>query len=322
MHENNFPIEIPVKFASQSSNKESASIGLSISRDHADVSLVEEVFCAKRVTAELELGDKGRTKPLPGMESESPKRLTSVFDAKSYGSKAKEFTTRLVGAVALAAKLSQFAGRNGVLTITGIDALPEKERAPKASKKITKETGRGAETAEPKGKGHDDPISALGLSESLTGKLLEAGYSRVGELIGRINTDELWYRKIKGVGKTNVDKITDALTDWYAKNPQDEPEEPAEAPKIHEPSSDVPDDPEMLPIGDLVNYGMTAKQCQIVVEHITEVQGRGLMHDLLDWVDTDGTKLEEIPKLGPSAVLRLKEALAAWEEAHPAEPAM
>lgn len=63
------------------------------------------------------------------------------------------------------------------------------------------------------------PIADLGLSESFTEKLTAAEIATVGDLVGRINADELWHRKIKGVGEKRVDELIDALNAWRQEHP-------------------------------------------------------------------------------------------------------
>ncbi|MHC4880699.1 MAG: hypothetical protein ACYTGL_29960 [Planctomycetota bacterium] len=71
-----------------------------------------------------------------------------------------------------------------------------------------------AEPVEPSSKDPaiEAPLSELGLSGSLTGKLESADIDTVAELEGAMSKDRL--RKIQGVGPSAIDKISDAVINW------------------------------------------------------------------------------------------------------------
>jgi hypothetical protein len=117
-------IDVPVKFGNQSANKQSASIGISIDREHADPMTAAAYFCAKSLTVELWIGD-GLQRRLPGTD-DTPDPIEATFDAKSFGCKLNEITTRFVGTHSLATRLAEFAGKSGRLLIKKVDDAPEK----------------------------------------------------------------------------------------------------------------------------------------------------------------------------------------------------
>lgn len=205
----------PVAFTGVSANRETVSIGIKIDREHAKSKSMEECFCGHRLEAELRLGDG--SPQLPGMEGER-EPIEATFDAMRYSAGRNEFTTRLRTTKDIdLGELSELAGKKGRLLVHHVEDLPDDEPGEDLD-------GAATANATPLGKGSKDPVSALGLSQAITERLENYGLKTVGELIDLINTDEIWHRKIKGIGEVTIDKVTNALNDWYAKNP-----EPAEA---------------------------------------------------------------------------------------------
>lgn len=73
----------------------------------------------------------------------------------------------------------------------------------------------------PSGKGDpadSAPVEDLDLGKRITEGMHAADLKTIGSLIKFIATDEWWHRKIKGVGESGVDKITDALNAWRENN--------------------------------------------------------------------------------------------------------
>ena len=76
------------------------------------------------------------------------------------------------------------------------------------------------------------PLSAIGLTEKQVEKFAAAEIGTVEELEARMASDEWWHRKIKGVGESTIDKISDKLVEYRKAHPVEEPatEQPTEQP--------------------------------------------------------------------------------------------
>lgn len=86
----------------------------------------------------------------------------------------------------------------------------------------------------------NEPLSALvefGMTDDKINKILEAqpDINTVRALRDFINADDQWHRKIKGLGETWIDKLTDALTAYYTAHPEqsaDSESEPAHGEEV------------------------------------------------------------------------------------------
>ena len=220
-------LNVPCSFGTVGFGKDTARIGIKVSREQLGLERADELLCGMRLTGKL-TADK--TDPdqmqLPGMEG-SHESVSGSFDVKSISLKPDEIG---FGATFSVATVDQHAlialrSRTGRIVITDAEELQDDVKSddgddhedigplakPLKGQKTISHLGAAEKLGDP---GADRPLTdliPLGLTAAKV-KLVVAAVG--GETIGHLETamrkNEWWHRDIKGFGETWVTKLQDA----------------------------------------------------------------------------------------------------------------
>lgn len=128
--ENMEKVELPVAFGSVSIGKTSARLGVSVHAGKLTPTKANNWFVGSRLTGTI-IARLGKGQPdqasIPGLDKDP--KIKGVFDVKSVGMTPTHYNFGLTFSLDKLdiEQLSHFAGREGVLTITDVDDIPEPE---------------------------------------------------------------------------------------------------------------------------------------------------------------------------------------------------
>ena len=130
-------LDLPASFGSVSFGKKTARVGLTVEREHINLSTADKTLCYRRLTVTIFAngeGDQPGQQRLAGMDDNL--ELVGVADVKSFGvhsttisfgltfnSKEIKRTTAKTGI-----QFNDFAAREGRLMIAQVDEIPEDEK--------------------------------------------------------------------------------------------------------------------------------------------------------------------------------------------------
>lgn len=229
-------LNVPCSFGSVGFGKDTARIGIKVSREQLGLERADELLCGMRLTGKL-TADK--TDPdqmqLPGMEG-THESVSGSFDVKSISLKPDEIG---FGATFSVATVDQHAlialrSRTGRIVITDAEKLPDDDREgdgddhedvgplakPLKGQKTISHLGAAEKLGDP---GADRPLTdliAFGLTAAKVKLIVEAvGGETIGHLETAMRKNEWWHRDIKGFGETWVTKLQDAHIAFRQRHP-------------------------------------------------------------------------------------------------------
>jgi len=250
-------LEVDVQFGGVSIGDETARVGIKIDRGRMSVEEADEFLCGKRLTGRIEVcapGEQQGQQSLPGMKDTRP-HLDGTFDVKRFGVSLKEISAGLTFSIASieVSELAKFAKKNGRLTITAAEFLPDDDdddSDPDLTVDDHEDVGpmaRRKRKAPVNGVVPGDAGAAKSIFElvkfGVSKKKLEAvaesaGGSTIGHLEKFMREDEWWHKKAKGLGEVWVTRITDALWNFRKQHPV--PTEEDAAPTIFDGKQERP----------------------------------------------------------------------------------
>lgn len=127
-------IALPVKLKGKSTSPKKISISCAIGREYITLAKADSYLVFRRVTAKLEVGtvaaaQAGNQKKLPGL-GEVDHSVTAVIQTSRLSVGDDDYTLTLnfpLKELGSESKLEGFAGRDGMLHITGVDELTAEE---------------------------------------------------------------------------------------------------------------------------------------------------------------------------------------------------
>ncbi len=218
-------ITLPVEFGGVSIGKTTARLGLHVDRSALDLAAADTIFCGKRLTGRLILGNNGDAPGQGHLINDLDEVLDGVFDCKRIGANCTEITTGLTFALASIdiATLAKFSKGSGRLVVDEVEELPEDgdgEELPDEAPRSSKEKP----VAKFDGKLADVPLSAV-FGPKICALLVEASITTFAGLLeyqrkGRKLVD------VKGIGPGKADNIEERISEWWKLNPElaNEPE--------------------------------------------------------------------------------------------------
>jgi len=128
-------LDLDVSFGNINFGDETVKVGVSTSRAGLTPSQADKNLCCRRLTGTIQFRATGQANQasLPGMEAEDGK-VTGVFDVKAISMKSKTFgfgLTFVLGSLTHEQRetLQRFAKKEGKLSITNVEAIPEPEKS-------------------------------------------------------------------------------------------------------------------------------------------------------------------------------------------------
>ena len=126
-------LEIPVTFAGLSVGDKTCRLGMSASRENLKLAVADKNLCDKRLTVRL-LARSNKAAAdqasIPGLDNDTT--IDAVIDVKGFRVSAKEISfggTFMLESVDVET-LAHFPRRDGRLSISGTDTIPDDERQP------------------------------------------------------------------------------------------------------------------------------------------------------------------------------------------------
>lgn len=221
-------------FGGVSIGKDTARIGVKISRNVLSLQQADEALCGKRLTGTLRRGNKSDApsqQNLPGMDSQEP-FVNGTFDVKRFGVSPDDVTfgaTFAINGLPLES-LAELANQSGRLIVTNVELIPEDEGdrhddhedigpMPKRGPLAGQRTFSTADLDELKrDTGAEQPITAL-LNHGATPAICKAVAKAVGgDKIAHLekfmrDNPEFWHQDMKGIGKERITVLQNA---WEA----------------------------------------------------------------------------------------------------------
>lgn len=211
-------LDCRVAFGNVGFGKDTVRLGIKIDRALLKVKDADRLLCGKRVNCTVKVqpsGDDPNQTYFDGIGGGA--ELTGVADIHRFGvspdiiSAGLTFNKRAVdGSI-----LQDFASQIGRFVITGVDDIPEEVKEPKH--KEAAPTG-SLKTDRPWRKVELDNLFAG--HPGLRKNLADANINTVGELVDFQKDGDQWMTKIKGIGPSAVDKISDVMEAFWRDNPQ------------------------------------------------------------------------------------------------------
>lgn len=123
-------LELPVSFGNLNVGDETARLGVSVSRGALTVSQADKHLCGKRLTGEILARTNGAQADqgaLPGLVDDIT--VEGVFDVGGFTASPKKigFGLTFLLSASDVTQLARFARREGRVTITGIENIPDDE---------------------------------------------------------------------------------------------------------------------------------------------------------------------------------------------------
>lgn len=124
--------QLHVHYGDVSIGETTCRLGCRVSRGNLTVAEADRQLCGKRLTVSCMARNSGGSgqESLPGIESEDIE-FDGIADVKRFGVGVKDITFGLTFAIESVAiqTLSRFAQKNGVVTVKGVEAIPEEPKA-------------------------------------------------------------------------------------------------------------------------------------------------------------------------------------------------
>lgn len=229
-------LEVDVQFGGVSIGDETARVGIKIDRTLLDLEKADDMLCGKRLTGRIEVcapGEQNGQQSLPGMKDSRP-HLDGTFDVKRFGVGLKEFSCGLtfgLGSIDVS-ELAKFAKKNGRLTVTDAQFLPEdgdddddlevddhEDVGPMATRK-RKAPVNGVVPGDAGAAKSIYELVKFGVSKKKLEAVAEAaGGSTIGHFEKFMRESEWWHRSVKGLGDVWITRIIDALVGFRKQNP-------------------------------------------------------------------------------------------------------
>lgn len=125
-------LELPVSFGNVNVGDKTARVGVTVPRTSLSVSSADKNLCGKRLTVHLlaRAGDgQAGQESIPGLEG-ADLELSGVADVKGFGVGPKTISAGLTFSIESidVPTLARMAKRDGVVTVVGIQDIPEGEQ--------------------------------------------------------------------------------------------------------------------------------------------------------------------------------------------------
>jgi hypothetical protein len=209
-------LNLSVEFSGVSVGKETASIGIKMSRDSLSLDRADEIFVGHRLQGTIQRGDGDKTQRMvPGMD---PDQVTGTFDATRIGVNSDVITSRLkysLEDIDITA-LAPLANKSGRIIIEGVEGIPSD--AP---------SGDDEETVDvPAGSLHTDieDWREVPLDHVFDGVHLKAmwelGLSKLSQVSALLNRGGNWNKPLKGIGPKAAAEIVGKMAKFWSDNPQ------------------------------------------------------------------------------------------------------